>query len=328
MIISRAPLRISLLGGGSDVPAYYSRHGGACLSFAIQKYVYVSVNEKFDGATRVSYSKTENVQNPCDLEHDLVRESLALYNERGLEITSVSDIPGSGTGLGSSSSFTVALLASLSGRIRHGTPYPPSMLSEMAFTVEANMCGHPTGKQDQYAAAYGGFHLYKFLQDGKVSVQPIPILPDDGKDYLERHLMLFWTGISRSANEILKSQEARLKYQEKSAMDAVQRSAYMACKMFERFQDGKYHHLGAALHEAWELKKQYTSGITSTEIDCLYNTAIRAGAVGGKLCGAGGGGFFLFFVPESKQERVKQELKLRHVPFKIEMDGVKVVYHD
>lgn len=327
MIISRAPLRVSLLGGGTDLPAFYSRYGGACLSFAIQKYVYVSVNEKFDGKTRVSYSTTENVENPAELQHDLVREALALYNERGLEITSVSDIPGTGTGLGSSSSFTVALLSSLSGRIRHGTPYPPSMLSETAYTIEANMCGHPVGKQDQYAAAYGGLHFYQFLQDGQVSVQPIPVFPGDGKEYLERHLMLFWTGISRSANDILKSQETKLKYQDASVTDAAMRSAKMAYDMCEKFRDGKYHYLGAALHEAWNLKKQYSSSVSSPEIDCFYNTAIKAGAVGGKLCGAGGGGFFLFFVPESKQEKVKQELKLRYVPFKIEPEGVKVIYY-
>lgn len=309
------------------MPAFYSRHGGAVLSMAIDKYVYVSVNTKFDGATRVSYSVTENVNNPSELKHDLVRESLAFYNERGLEITSVSDIPGNGTGLGSSSSFTVALLTALSARIRHGIPYPASVISETSYIIEANMCEHPCGKQDHYAAAYGGLHYYQFEKDGKVSVQPIPVSACNGKDYLENNLMLFWTGISRSSSDILRSQKARMEGEEKSTIRAGLELSSMAGEMRRHFQNGKYHYLGAALHEAWMLKKQLTPSVSNTDIDCLYNRAIKAGAVGGKLCGAGGGGFLLFVVPKSKQESVRQELRLRHVPFRIEPDGSKVIYY-
>lgn len=175
MIITRTPLRISLFGGGTDVYDFYRHYGGACISFTIDKYIYVSLNEKFDGKTRLSYSQTETVDDPKDLKHDLAREVLGFYNLRGVEISSTADIPGGGTGLGSSSAFTVGLLAAISGKIRNGVPYCRSMLAETAYTVEGNLCGHPVGKQDQYAAAYGGFHYYGFLQDGTVQVQPLQL---------------------------------------------------------------------------------------------------------------------------------------------------------
>lgn len=326
MIISRTPLRISLVGGGTDLPSFYQRHGGgAVVSTAIDKYVYVSVNKKFDGKTRVSYSRTENVDDPKDLQHDLVREALNLYNERGLEITSVSDIPGEGTGLGSSSSFTVGLLASLSGKTRSGTPWPPVMMAESAYSIEANLCGHPVGRQDQYAAAFGGFNLYSFT-NGNVSVQPI-VVPKDGLEHIERNLMLFWTGQSRSANEILRVQNARMRDNHPDVIAYGIAMRDIAFELKDSLERGSYRVLGKALHLNWSMKKEMSVGISNDSIDALYNRAMETGALGGKLCGAGGGGFLLFYVPINYQEKVKAALGLQQVPFKFEKEGSKVIYY-
>ena len=322
MIVTRTPLRISLFGGGTDVDSFYRHFGGAVLSFAINKYIYVSVNDKFDGRTRVSYSVTENVDDPKELKHDIVRETLNFYNLRGLEIVSVSDIPGNGTGLGSSSSFAVGLMAALSARTRSGVPYCRSMLAETAYTIEANLCGHPCGKQDQYAASYGGFHYYGFNQDGTVQVQPVEF-PEE----MQRHLMLFWTGISRSANEILEAQKSRLKASNESAIKAGKDMLNLTDYMVEQFEKRDYSNLGKMMHLSWKTKKSLNPAASNKEIDLLYAKAINAGAIGGKLCGAGGGGFFLFVVPPEKQDGLREALKLRQVPFKIEPEGSKVIYY-
>lgn len=322
MIITRTPLRISLFGGGTDVYDFYRHYGGACLSFTINKYIYISVNEKFDGRTRVSYSETENVDNPCDLKHDLVRETLNFYNLRGVEITSVSDIPGGGSGLGSSSAFTVGLLAALSARMRNGTPYCRSMLAETAYTVEANLCGHPCGKQDQYAAAYGGFHYYGFNQDGTVQVQPISIQPE-----FTKNMMLFWTGLTRSANEILDNQRVRIKANKKDSIRAGIEMLNLVEYMTDQMERFDYCNFGKMLHLAWKTKKALNPMASNDDIDRLYAGALKAGAQGGKLCGAGGGGFLLLVVPEEKQQKVKDALKLRQVQFALEPEGSKVVYY-
>lgn len=321
MIITRTPLRISLFGGGTDIYDFYRHYGGACLSFTIDKYVYVSVNEKFDGRTRVSYSETENVDDPRELKHDLARESLSFFNMRGLEIASVADIPGAGTGLGSSSAFTVGLVSALSGMTRNGTPYCRSMLAETAYTIEANLCDHPAGKQDQYAAAYGGLHYYGFAQDGTVQVQPVDFRPE-----LFESMMLFWTGITRSANEILKEQKLRLKSNDKSIKAGIE-MLNLTDYMVEEFEKFDYYDFGKMLHLAWKTKKAINPCASNADLDLLYSTAIRAGARGGKLCGAGGGGFFLFVVDKDHQDNVRNKLKLREIPFRVEPEGSKVIYY-
>lgn len=326
MIISRTPLRISFLGGGTDLPAFYSRYGGAVISAAIDKYVYVSANRKFDGKTRVSYSKTEIVDDPKDLEHELVRESLGLYNERGLEITSVSDIPGNGTGLGSSSSFTVGLLGCISGMQRHGVPWPASMLAETAYSIEANLCGHPVGKQDQYAAAYGGFNFYEFCETGHISVQPL-VTKNGEMEYLQNHLMLFWTGQTRSANAILEEQKSHFSARNERVIEAGKRLKNIAMIAHQEFRSGSFINLGYFMKESWELKKELSTGITNENVDYLYKKAIKAGATGGKLCGAGGGGFFLFWVEPDKHEEVSKQLGLPQVKFNLENEGSKVIYY-
>lgn len=321
MIITRTPLRISLFGGGTDLYDFYRHYGGACLSFAIDKYIYVSMNDKFDGKTRISYSQTETVDDPKDLQHDLARETLNFFNLRGVEISSIADIPGGGTGLGSSSSFTVGLLAAISASVRNGTPYCRNMLAETAYTVEGNLCDHPVGKQDQYAASYGGFHYYGFLQDGTVQVQPIGYQPE-----LFKSMMLFWTGKTRNANEILTSQKSRLRSNEaaiKAGIETLELAEYMVDQL-ERYD---YSDLGKMLHLAWKTKKAINPETSNRELDQLYRTAIEAGAIGGKLCGAGGGGFFLFIVPPEKQENVREKLKLRQVKFNLEPEGSKVIYY-
>lgn len=327
MIISRTPLRISLFGGGTDLPAFYCKYGGAVISMAIDKYVYVSVNPKFDGRTRVSYSKTETVSDPKDLEHDLVRETLNLYNERGLEITSISDIPGSGTGLGSSSAFTVGLLSCISGMKRHGTPWPASMLAETAYSIEANLCGHPVGKQDQYAAAYGNFNFYEFQQGGNISVQPI-VLRKEEREYIQNHMMLFWTGQTRSANDILQEQKEHFSAHNERVIESGNRLREIAIRAHAEFRSGSFINMGHFLDQNWQEKKNLASGVSNDGIDYLYRRAIKAGATGGKLCGAGGGGFLLFFVEPHKQGNVIQELNLPVVKFNLEKEGSKVIYYD
>lgn len=321
MIVTRTPLRISLFGGGTDLYDFYRHYGGACISFTIDKYIYVSLNDKFDGKTRVSYSQTENVDDPKDLQHDLARESLGFFNLRGVEVVSVADIPGGGTGLGSSSAFTVGLLAAISGKIRNGTPYCRSMLAETAYTIEGNLCGHPVGKQDQYAAAYGGFHYYGFNQDGTVQVQPLCMQPE----FLES-IMVFWTGVTRPANDILVHQKSRLGTNGnaiRAAIDTLNLTEYMR----EQFQRFDYSDFGKMLHLGWKTKKALNPATSNEDMDQLYSMALKAGAVGGKLCGAGGGGFFIFVVPPEKQEKVREKLKLRQIKIGIEKEGCKVIYY-
>lgn len=321
MVITRTPLRISLFGGGTDIHDFYRHYGGACISFAIDKYIYVSVNDKFDGRTRISYSETETVDDPSDLKHDLARETLNFFNLRGVEISSVADIPGGGTGLGSSSAFTVGLLAAISARMRNGAPYCRSMLAETAYTIEGNLCGHPVGKQDQYAASYGGFHYYGFNQDGTVQVQPVGSQPE-----LFQSMMLFWTGRTRSANEILENQKARLNNNDKAIKAGIE-TLNLAEYMVEQFERYDYSDFGKMLNLAWKTKKAINPATSDEDMDCLYSIAMKAGAMGGKLCGAGGGGFFLFVVPPEKQENVREKLKLRQVKFNLEPEGSKVIYY-
>lgn len=324
MIISRTPLRISLAGGGTDVKSFYSANGGAVTSFTIDKFMYVSVNDKFDGLTRVSYSKTENVKHPNDLEHELARECLRFFNVKGVEITSVADIPGEGTGLGSSSAFVVGLLACLSKKTT-GKVWPANQLAETAHTIESKFCGHPgIGKQDHYAAAYGGLRYYQFNKNDTVEVMAIPLMPA-GEQQINDRLLLLYTGIARSATPVLEDQGYNLKHNSGSRLAAVELRE-LATKLSQELADRKFYKMGQYLAEGWEQKKHLSAEISTPELDVIYDKAIQAGASGGKLLGAGGGGFFLFCVDEYFHEAVVKATGLRRVPFKMVQEGAKIIY--
>lgn len=321
MITVRTPLRISLAGGGTDMEAFYKRQVGAVVSFAIDKYLFISLNKKFDGKTRVSYSITENVDNPIHLKHDLAREVLGYFGTTGVEITSISDIPGEGTGLGSSSAFTVGLINALSAYTTPGINLTESALAELAYYVEKKLCHHPVGKQDHYAAAHGGLKFYQFNANEIVDVETLgdPAILRG----LENHLMLFYTGATRQAGHILTEQEKNL--QQGDTRLGVQLRA-LAIELRDNLRHGNFFALGDILARGWAWKKQLAIGITNDWINDLYDKAIDAGAIGGKLLGAGGGGFLLFAVHQAQQNDVTAALGLRRVPFRIECEGSKVVY--
>ncbi len=325
MIISKTPLRMSFAGGGSDLPAYYRQFGGAVVSTTIDKYIYITVNRKFDDRIRVSYSKTEDVEHVDQIEHRIVRaclQRLAVYN--GIEITSIADIPSRGSGLGSSSAFTAGLLHALSayqGRYRSAEE-----LARESCAVEIEQCGATIGKQDQYAAAYGGLNFIRFKDDETVMVEPV-ICGRRVVEELERSLLMFYTGATRSANEILAGQSA-VSGSGAQAQARLGRIAGLAETMRSELQRGNAGAVGEILHENWMLKRELTGGITSPQIDQWYEAARRAGAAGGKLLGAGGGGFLLFAVPPDRQDEVCHALsQLKHVPFRFEQEGSRIVFY-
>jgi D-glycero-alpha-D-manno-heptose-7-phosphate kinase len=314
---------MSFAGGGSDLPAYYRRFGGAVLSTAIDKYVYVTVNRKFDDWIRVSYSKTEEVRRVDDIEHKLVRESLRkLAINGGVEITSIADIPSRGTGLGSSSSFTVGLLHSL-----HAFNQRYVSAERLAFEsceIEIDVCGERIGKQDQYAAAYGGLNFIRFNPDDSVVVEPV-ICGRETVRQLERSLIVFYTGLTRSASSILEQQsecmETNLNKQR-----LMQRMVELACTLRDELQANNLDAFGDILHENWILKKQMNGGISSEQIDRWYDCARTAGAAGGKMLGAGAGGFLLFYAPPERHEAVTRTLSsLRRVKFGFEPRGSRII---
>jgi len=327
MIITKTPLRISLVGGGTDIPEFYQRHGGAVISMAIDKYIYVSVNKKFDDGVRVSYSITENVNSVEELKHDIVRETLKLFQVYdGIEIVSVADIPGGGSGLGSSSAFAVGLNYALRRYTGRSVNYHPSTFAESAYSVERELCGHPVGKQDHYAASYGGFRYYQFNKDDTVFVSPIR-LTNDKRDELMSKLMLFWIGKTRHANKILAEQARAIK--ENSAVEANACAMYdCAINLHNDLINNDVSRVGQLLDKNWKLKKQLAMGITTKEIDIYYDMAMEAGAEGGKLCGAGGSGFLLFYAPVEKHKDIEQVLGLRRVPFGINNIGATIVYDE
>jgi len=327
MIISRTPLRVSFFGGGSDLPAFYRRHGGAVLSTAIDKSVYVTVSRKFDDAVRVSYSRTEEVAHASDVEHPLVREALALLQiEGGIEITSVADIPARGTGLGSSSSFTVGLLNAL--HAYQGRHAAADRLAEESCVIEIERCGEPIGKQDQYAAAFGGFNLIRFEPDGAVQVTKVVCAPDTTAE-LQRRLLFFYTGVTRSASGLLAEQSANVG-RAGAAESATRELASLAGEAFEAICAGDLQPIGAMLDASWRLKRGLASGVSTGLVDDAYAAAMAAGAEGGKLLGAGGGGFLMFLAPAERHDRIRVALgALRETPFRFAGQGSKIIFvHD
>jgi len=324
MIITRTPLRISFAGGGTDLSAFYHRERGAVLSTSINKYIYITVNRKFDKKVRASYSVTEIVERASDLKHELIREALKVVGvEGGIEITSISDVPSRGTGLGSSSSYTVGLLNALyafTGKLTNA-----EKLAAEACRIEIEICGKPIGKQDQYIAAYGGMQFIQFNPDGTVYVDPVSC--ELGlRERLQRNLLMLYTGVTRSANDVL-SEQSRNTEQNGSTMEDLLRMRNLADQLKDCLCSGKLDGFGETLHAGWMLKKGLAPGISSPEIDAWYEIARCNGAVGGKLLGAGGGGFLLLYAhPESHAEICRALPKLRPMTFCFEPQGSKIIF--
>jgi len=323
MIISRTPLRMSFVGGGSDLPVFYRRYGGAVVSTAINQFVYLTVNPKFDDRIRVSYSRTEEARSVAKIRHPLVREALKLLGlTGGLEITSVADIPGRGSGLGSSSSFTVGLLHALHAHA--GRHAGAEQLAREACQIEIERCGEPIGKQDQYAAAYGGLNFIEFRPDDSVRVEPI-ICRRETIQELERSIVVFYTGITRRASAILQDQQARLG-SEKRKQSVTRRLVELAQTLRTELQHNRASSFGEIIHQGWRLKKSLAEGISTDAIDDWYAKARKAGASGGKLLGAGAGGFLMFCAPPERHEAIAAAVKLRRVDFRFEPQGSRILF--
>jgi D-glycero-alpha-D-manno-heptose-7-phosphate kinase len=323
VIISRTPFRVSFAGGGTDLRAFYRHEPGAVISTTIDKYMYLTVNERFDHTVRVSYSKTEIVETADQVEHPLVREALRKAGiTNGIEVTSISDIP-AGTGFGSSSSFTVGLLNALYAFT--GTYAPPERLASEACEIEIDIVGEPIGKQDQYIAAYGGLQYIRFNPDESVFVDPV-VCTAELKRTLSDRLLLFYTGITRSASDILTEQ--RKETEQGNKRDFLRKMAHLAGEMRRILQENRdLDEFGELLHDGWMLKRELASGVTSPLIDAAYDKARSAGAIGGKILGAGGGGFLLLYAPQAAHAQIRTALAdLREIAFDLEPQGTKIVH--
>jgi len=324
MILSKTPLRMSFVGGGSDLPSFYRDELGAVLSSSIDKYMYITVNRKFDGRVRLSYTRTEEVDHADNIEHPLVKHALKLVGiEGGIEIASLADIPSKGSGLGSSSSFTVGLLNVL---YAYRNQYASKeKLASQACEIEINRCGEPIGKQDQYAAAFGGLNLIRFHPDESVSVDPVICTPLI-MQRLENSILVFFTGRTRSASAVLVKQSKALL--EKDRKDLMRRMVQLAFELKRELEAGEIDNFGAILDENWQLKRQLAAGITDSQIDGWYSTGIKNGALGGKLLGAGNGGFMMFYAhPENHDQIIKSLSELQPVKFNFDRAGAQIVFY-
>ncbi|MBF0619634.1 MAG: GHMP kinase [Candidatus Omnitrophica bacterium] len=326
MIISRTPLRVSFAGGGSDLEEYYKTGHGAVVSTAINKYIYITVNRKFDDKIRVSYSKTEMVDRVEDIEHNLIREALKYVGiKKGIEVVYMGDIPlgTAGIGLGSSSGLAVGVLNALYAF--QGRHVSAERLAQEACELEIDILKHPMGKQDQYISAYGGFNYIQFNADDSVFTDPV-IYKRETKQKLNSRLMLFYTGIERRSSGILAEQKQKTP----KNLQVIRTMVGLADRLRADLTDNKIDSVGEILHEGWLLKKNLADGISSGEIDQYYDRARQAGAVGGKILGAGAGGFLLLYCREEDQKAVRKALEaLKESPFKLEPQGSKIIYvHD
>jgi len=321
MIITKTPFRMSFCGGGSDLPSFYEQYNGCVLSASINKYMYITIHPYFDPhKTVLKYSKTETVDELYQIEHPIFHYILNEFHIDGVEITCTADIP-SGTGLGSSSTFTVGLLNTLFCYL--GKYVSKHELAARACVVEIEKLGAPIGKQDQFAAALGGLNFIRFHQNGEVTHEPVIISRETIKR-LEAGLCLFYMGEVRSANKILSEQNQNMR--DKSKTDNLIQMCRLTYDMKEALQKGDLSAFGEILNENWRLKRGLATGVTNSRIDEIYEKAIKAGAGGGKLLGAGGGGFFLFYCDEDKQATLNAALNLRRMPFAFEHDGASIVY--
>jgi D-glycero-alpha-D-manno-heptose-7-phosphate kinase len=320
MIITQTPLRIGLLGGGTDLPDYYKAHGGRVLNCAIDKYIYVIVKERFDSDIYVNYSKKEIVSKVDDLEHELVREAMRMTGvDNSVEITTLADIPSAGSGLGSSSAVTVGLLHALYAY--HGRQMTAGELAERACEIEIERCGKPIGKQDQYIAALGGIRDLRFGPGDSVVADEVLLAPAERRA-LQQQIMLFYTGITRSANPILAEQNANVE-STRPQLDLLRDLAGLAV---DRLRCGDIEAIGPAVKESWEAKRKLASGVSNQQVDAAIGAALDAGAAGAKLTGAGGGGFLLVLCPVERQRAVRDSLQpMRELPIKLDRLGSRIV---
>jgi D-glycero-alpha-D-manno-heptose-7-phosphate kinase len=322
VIIVQTPLRISFFGGGTDFPSFYKEEGGCVLSSAIDKYIFVTIKKRFDNKLRIGYTMTEMVDKVQDIQHELIREALRKTRiEQGVEVTTMGDIPSEGSGLGSSSTVTVGALNAMytySGEI-----VQTERLAREACEIEIDLLGKPIGIQDQYIAAYGGLRFIEFCPNGDVISKKIR-LSDYTRRKLNNNFILFFTGITRSSETILKEQKSNIS----SRLPTLRNMKQLAVQAYNELESGNIDAMGALLNEGWALKKQMAGGISNGTIDDIYQAALRAGASGGKITGAGGGGFLLLYCEHEKQDAVRQALNsLQEMTFQLEEDGTKVIFN-
>lgn len=318
MIISKTPLRVSFAGGGSDLPSYYQKIPGSVISSSINKYIYVILKKRFDNMIYINYSKKEIVKEVKDIKHDLVREAMIKTGiDNGIEITTLSDIPSSGSGLGSSSSVTVGLLNAMYNY--QNILKSKEDIANEACIIEIDVCNHPIGKQDQYGCAIGGLNRINFEVDGNVNFYPI----NTNLEKLNKNLYLCFTGITRDANIILNEQSSKSKENEERNIEIVK-----SVDTFEKIIDSeKLNDIGPFLDEMWKVKQNMATNISNNKIKEIYKKGLQSGSTGGKVLGAGGGGFILFYVPRNNQEKFENEMKNFHFfDFNLENHGSKVIF--
>jgi len=324
MLVSRTPVRVSFCGGGTDLAAFYRNHpdGGLVTSLTLDAYIYVTVNRRFDDSVRISYSQTEIVEDFEDLQHELVREAMRMTGvTSGVEVTTIADIPGRGTGLGSSSTVTVGLLHALYALA--GEEVSAERLAQEACEIEIEVLGATIGKQDQYAAAYGGVNQIAFNPDESVTVSPIS-LDDEIVNSLASEFCLVWTGLSRQATPILEQQASNTS----ERMEQLGAMREQANAVAIALQDGKFSEIGELLGKGWELKRSLASGIANPEIDALYSSLIELGCTGGKLLGAGGGGFILVHTPPGVQDAIADSIPNKLIPLRVSSEGSTILLDD
>ena len=322
MIIVQTPLRVSLFGGGTDFPSYFLSEGGCVLTTAVNKYIFVAIKQRFDNKLRVGYTQTEIVDRVDEIQHELIREALRITGiNSGIEITTMGDIPSEGSGLGSSSTVTVGALHALYAYL--GEIVSAEQLAREACSIEIERLKKPIGIQDQYIAAYGNLRFFDFLPDGQVKVDKVP-LNTESRRALNDRFLLFFTGVSRHADGILLEQTKNIKARV-TVLREIKQMVYEARTILAR---GDFDTFGLLMHESWKLKKELAGQITNGKIDELYELARRSGAIGGKITGAGGGGFLLLYVPYERQPAVRNALcDFQELPFRLEPEGTKVIFN-
>ena len=322
MIISKCPMRVSFCGGGSDLESFFRISPGAVVSTTIDKYTYITINRNFDHTIRLKYSITETVNRVSEIKNNILRSALEISNTKSnIEITSMADIPDTGTGLGSSSAFTVAALQAINAF--SGKHMSPQQLAELACHIEIDMLGAPIGKQDQYAVAHGGLNFIEFLENGEVIVSPI-VISETFRNDLNSNLLLFYTGISRKSRDIL---GAKRRMTDIEIIENQKRASELAHMLRESLYSEDLSRFSDLLSEGWAFKKQAGGNVTNSQIDQWYQTALDCGAKSGKLLGAGGGGFLLFFVPQDKRKNVMEGLnELKPVDFSFDSQGSRIIF--
>jgi len=322
MIIVQTPLRVSFFGGGTDLPSYYLKEGGCVLSSTIDKYIFITIKKRFDDLLRIGWTQTEMVENVDEIQHELIREAFCLTGIRkGVEITTMGDIPSAGTGLGSSSTVTVGSLHAMYTLL--GEIVPAQRLAREACQIEIDILNKPIGIQDQYIAAFGGLRIMEFSQDGTINLQRIEV-NEDSMRKLNENLLLFYTGITRNADHILVDQKRNIK-DRLSILGEMKQLVYAARRSLDCCDVDA---IGEYLHEGWQLKKRLSGLISNSVLDDIYAKARNAGAMGGKITGAGGGGFLLLYVQHEHQAAVREALHgLKELPFQLEHDGSKVIFN-